>query len=740
MKIRSFLTSLALLAVAFSPAVAQDYLGVVFEPYVGNWTGSPQPNPPAFNSYTLEQVQAMLQTVRPSFDHILTPSAGYASNYSNTTPWNKVDSDWMIGIAAANINAAAGQKVLDVAQGIYQQVFPESEIFNPLMDLEVKGALTIAQNANSVFPETVTKLVFTNDFLADAPSAVNLTALLKKYTAAAHTAGLQVGVRSLSFGQLNNQFNSARAQFAAVVQNCDFILCNLYPSKQETIAAAVNDVAAQYAAIVTAVQAINPNTIVMIGATGWPSQGVSLNNTTNTLANEQDYFNGIRAWANLNQVTVYFFEAVDEPWRVNITAFGDSLSDGPKGANSHYGLWFSNPGATGNFGNLTAKFPLIKLAAQPPGIIHQPENKTVVAPAAASFAVLAADATPVTYQWQVSANGGTTFTNLINGPGIVGATTATLTIKPTSLSQSGAQLRCVLTDGTTQTISAVAHLVVNVQPAIVTSPGNVTVLAPAPANFTVAATGSTLSFQWQIAASGTAPFVNLANGNAISGAGSPTLSINPTIGSLDGSLVRCVVSNVVGNVISAPAHLTVNTPPSIVIQPASFSVPPGSQATLSVVAVGTPPLAYQWKKGSVVVSGVSANLTLDNVGSDSAGSYTVTIKNNFGTVTSNAAIFLVGVLPTIATPPTAVTVTASASANFTVVAEGTGPSTYQWQLAAQGSRVFNNLSDGGSFSGTATANLVINPTSAKLNGAQVRCLVTNVVGNIISAPAVLTVH
>ena len=736
MKTRALLARLILFAAVFSPTLAQDYLGVNFEPYVGNWVGAPEPKPPAFNSYTMLQVQGMLNTVHPSFDRIITESAGYASYYTNTTAWDKVDSDWMVGIAAANINAQAGQKVIDVVQGIYQQVYPTTSTFTPLMEAEVNGAFSIAANANIIFPQTVTKLVFTDDFFVDAQSTANLTTLVGNYTTAAHAAGLQVGVRSLNFGELTNKANNFNTQIAALVKQCDFILCNLYPSKQESIAAAVSDVAAQYTAIDNAVQLIHPGVEVMIGATGWPSQGVSLNNTTNTLANEEDYFNAIRTWANQNHVTVYFFEAVDEPWRINITAFGDSLSDGPNGADAHYGLWFASNDI------LTAKFTLPKLVAEPPGILTQPANKTVLAPATATFSVLGADTLPLTYQWQISTNGGTTFANLTNANGFSGVTTTTLTLKPTTGNQSGDQFRCVLTDGTDQTTTAVAHLTVDVPPVITTQPGNVTVLAPAAANFTVAATGPTLTYQWQLAANGTTVFANLANGNGFSGVTTANLSVAPTTGNLNGSTVRCVVSNVAGIATSAPALLTVNTVPSIVIQPVSQGAPPGSSVTFSVVANGTPPLAYQWKNGNVTISDPQggANLTLNNLNLTNAGFYTVTIKNAFGNVTSAAATLKVGVIPVIITQPTAATVKAPAAAIFTVSVSGTPALVYQWQIAPRGLTQFSNLADGNGYSGSATPNLVITPTSTKLNGAQLRCQITNPLGFAVTIPVTLTVN
>ncbi len=67
-----------------------------------------------------------------------------------------------------------------------------------------------------------------------------------------------------------------------------------------------------------------------------------------------------------------------------------------------------------------------------------------------------------------------------------------------------------------------AFLNTTVFPPLVTAhPQTQSVLAGAPATFSVAATGTSLSYQWR------RNFINLANGGAISGATTPALSINP---------------------------------------------------------------------------------------------------------------------------------------------------------------------------------------------------------------------
>jgi hypothetical protein len=89
------------------------------------------------------------------------------------------------------------------------------------------------------------------------------------------------------------------------------------------------------------------------------------------------------------------------------------------------------------------------------------------------------------------------------------------------------------------------------------------------------------------------------------------------------------------------------TPPSITTQPASQTVPAGSNVTFSVAATGTAPLSYQWKKDGADISGANgATLTLTNVQPSDAGSYTVVVSNSLGDATSDPATLTVTTGPT----------------------------------------------------------------------------------------------
>jgi hypothetical protein len=352
-----------------------NYLETAFGPYVGQWIGTP-PNamPPLYNSYGSgnSSVANQISLVATQFSSIATYGAGYASYYTPTTPYNQVDSNWMVGGAAAAYNQSQSALELTVSQGIYQQLQPMSENFNlPLMDAEANGAISIAKAANAIYPGTVTRLIFTNEFVTDATTTDEVENLITQpqgeapsYLAQAHALGLEVGVRSNTFGQLTDPSSPYLVPLQNLVKSVDFIMLNLYPTNEatESPAQGAADVEAQYMAIRAAARALNPTIDVLIGETGWASQGVSFNDIVggqpsaqdNTVANEQAYFNAIEAWANQNKVETNWFEAIDEPWKSNQNNSNPTDPQGIDGAEGYYGLWtYSSSGSDGQF---TEKF------------------------------------------------------------------------------------------------------------------------------------------------------------------------------------------------------------------------------------------------------------------------------------------------------------------------------------------------------------------------------------------------
>ena len=86
--------------------------------------------------------------------------------------------------------------------------------------------------------------------------------------------------------------------------------------------------------------------------------------------------------------------------------------------------------------------------------------------------------------------------------------------------------------------------------------------------------------------------------------------------------------------------------PTITTQPSSQAVIDGRSMSFSVVASGTAPLAYQWKFNDANIAGAtSMSYGITTTQPVNAGSYTVTVSNSVGSVTSNAAILTVNPEP-----------------------------------------------------------------------------------------------
>jgi predicted esterase len=85
-------------------------------------------------------------------------------------------------------------------------------------------------------------------------------------------------------------------------------------------------------------------------------------------------------------------------------------------------------------------------------------------------------------------------------------------------------------------------------------------------------------------------------------------------------------------------------PPKITTQPAGVTTDINLTATFSVSASGDAPLSYQWFRDGQAISGATAaTLTLPTVQPAATGSYTVTVTNALGSVTSDPATLVVNV-------------------------------------------------------------------------------------------------
>ena len=113
----------------------------------------------------------------------------------------------------------------------------------------------------------------------------------------------------------------------------------------------------------------------------------------------------------------------------------------------------------------------------------------------------------------------------------------------------------------------------------------------------------------------------------------------------------------------------------ITTQPQSQAVATGSLLNLSVGVTGTGPFVYQWARDNVNLSGETGpTLTLPA----QAGTYTVIVRNTYGTAVSQPALVAVLNPPFIVQHPRSATLDPGDPVGMIVVAGGSAPLSYQW--------------------------------------------------------------
>ncbi len=264
-----------------------------------------------------------------------------------------------------------------------------------------------------------------------------------------------------------------------------------------------------------------------------------------------------------------------------------------------------------------------------PSITIQPAAQTAAVGGSATFSVTASGDATLTYQWSR------------DDVALPSAQSATLTLSSLTAADAGNYFVIVKNSLGSASSVAVSLTITGLPPAIVTSPTARTVTAGSSATFAVVASGSpTLTYQWRKA--GVA-----LTGNTTATTAALTLT---NAQAADAANYDVVITNSVGSVTSAAAALTV-TPaaPSVTSALTTQISAPGATATLTVVASGTAPLTYQWRKAGVALtantSATTATLSIPGATTADSGSYDLVITNALGSTTSAAITLNITVIP-----------------------------------------------------------------------------------------------
>lgn len=373
-----------------------------------------------------------------------------------------------------------------------------------------------------------------------------------------------------------------------------------------------------------------------------------------------------------------------------------------------------------------------------PAITTHPSGQTVCEGQNVAFSVVATG----TYQWQVSTNGGGSWSN------ISGQTTSSYSITGVTAALNNNQYRCVVSNLCGSTNSNAAVLTVNSAGTITAHPTDLNLCAGNAASFCVTASGTGLTYQWESSPAGCA-----GTWTNISGAISSCYNITTVTAGMNNTAYRCKVTSTCGptTVTSNCALLTVVTSVTVTTQPVNQTVCDGTNTSFTVAGSGSG-VIYQWQvntgsgftnisNGGVYSGATAATLTITGVTTAmSSYQYRCQLSNSTCTTPgiSNAATLTVNALPAVTTNPISQTICAGSNVTFKVIATGNGI-TYQWQVNTGSG--FTNITNGGVYSGANQDTLNITGATVGLTGYQYRCVVSGACSPAAnSSAATLTVH
>ncbi len=252
-----------------------------------------------------------------------------------------------------------------------------------------------------------------------------------------------------------------------------------------------------------------------------------------------------------------------------------------------------------------------------PTISLQPSNQVVIAGQDAVFVVAASGSGTLIYQWRK------------DGMDIASATTPVYQIFGAQADDQGSYT-VVISNSLGSVTSAAATLEIVRTPVIIEQPRDERANIGQTVTLAVAAIGTPpLLYQWYF------------NGSVISGANSFTLVMTNFQAWQYGDYSVRVI-NAEGSVLSSTASLPIPVP-VITGQPRDQRVATGGTATFELIANGASPLEVQWLfNGAPIAGATNLTLSLSDVVMSQSGTYSATVRNSVGTVTSsNAALIVV---------------------------------------------------------------------------------------------------
>ncbi len=307
-----------------------------------------------------------------------------------------------------------------------------------------------------------------------------------------------------------------------------------------------------------------------------------------------------------------------------------------------------------------------------PAITTQPTNISIAAGLNATFTADAGADVNLIYNWQVSTDNGATWNNV--SPAVI---TPTLNLTAVTGGMNNNRYRCQVFIGCAITTSSVAILTVTgsgpTPPVISAQPASTTVCPGANATFTAAASGSGVTYSWEVSTN-----AGVSWSAVVPAVTTTTLTLTGVTIGMNNNRYRMVATNGSGSVTSNPAILTVNAAPSAPTVTTPIAYCQGATAT-ALTATGTGLLWY------TAATGGTGSATAPTPTTTAAGATIFYVSQTVSTCESPRAAITVNVTATPAAPTvtspisycqnataTALTATGTNLLWYTVATGGTG--------------------------------------------------------------------
>jgi len=309
-------------------------------------------------------------------------------------------------------------------------------------------------------------------------------------------------------------------------------------------------------------------------------------------------------------------------------------------------------------------------------------------------------------------------------------------------------------------------------PTVLNHPVDQNVLPGQNTSFSITASGTSLVYRWQFSPDNGSNWFDLNNNSTYSGVTGTTLYISNTPYSLNEFQYRCKVEGTCTPVaFSNPGILTLTYPittslPTQSYCPGNLVIPVSVDTLIEVAALS---LTMSYDAGILTYSGyqnmdpafAGGNFIVNATGTDvyitwasstpvSTGTITavelifnsVTGTGNLNWDTQSAgaceysdisgneitSVFINGQtsiygLPQITNQPVDRVIAENTNTNFSLSATGSGLA-YQWQISTDGGSVWNDLTNGGHYSGVTNPTLSVSNGLLSMNGYVYRCIVS----------------